>query len=330
MRLTPILCFTLLVSLGESGPLAAWDSVGHRLSAAVALEFVDEQTREKLIEILSAHPRWQQDFLAAIPDFVDQSNTQALNQWLLGQAAYWPDIARGLPDDERRRYNRPSWHYTDGAWMRGATQVQGNVYVDLTPFADIPGELAARIDSEDDVSNVVTAIDYNTRLLFDSSVSAPDRAVALCWVLHLIGDIHQPLHAGSLFSPVTFETGDRGGNGIPIEDRNLHARWDSALAGGGVARELEPVVEFVNSETAGSPQELDWTIWLNESREVLHSHVYSRNILAEIRSADANRREMNPLTLTTDYVNQMQSIARQRLGLAGYRLALLFESRLPD
>ena len=62
MRLTPILFFTLLVSLSSSAPVAAWDSVGHRLSAAVVLNYLDERTQEKLIEILSAHPRWQQDY----------------------------------------------------------------------------------------------------------------------------------------------------------------------------------------------------------------------------------------------------------------------------
>ena len=132
----------------------AWDSVGHRLTAAVALEYVSPELAAELIEILSRHPRFEEDFLDAIPDFLDQNNEAELNQWLLGQAAYWPDIARGLPDAERARYNRPAWHYTDGAWVRGAATQQGNVYIDLQPFADAQGQPSRSIVDESQVTNV--------------------------------------------------------------------------------------------------------------------------------------------------------------------------------
>ena len=44
-----------------------------------------------------------------------------------------------------------------------------------------------------------------------------DRADALCWVCHLVGDIHQPLHCVSLFN-ATFTSGDRGGNSIHLAE----------------------------------------------------------------------------------------------------------------
>ena len=118
MRLNPLpLLFLSFVVF--CGPVHAWDSTGHRLSAAVMLAYIDAETRAALLDILSAHPRYRADFLDEIPGFIDRNNEAELAQWLLGQAAYWPDIARGLPDAARRRYNRPTWHYTDGAWVRG-------------------------------------------------------------------------------------------------------------------------------------------------------------------------------------------------------------------
>ena len=212
MRL--LLLIILITSPLLPGTTFAWDSVGHRLSAAVVVSFLSDEKREALTEILRAHPRFEEDFLNQIPDFVDQNNEMQLQTWVLGQAAYWPDIARGIPSPDRARFNHPTWHYTDGAWIRGAAQTQGNSYVGVSPFDTIQGEAASSIRAERQVHNVVTAIDYNARLLTDSTQDLADRAVALCWILHLMGDIHQPLHTGSLFSQTVLEVGDAGGNRI--------------------------------------------------------------------------------------------------------------------
>src|SRR5262249_51635581 len=80
--------------------------------------------------------------------------------------------------------------------------------------------------------NVLQAIDFNSQKFHDGSPE--EKAVALCWLLHLIADIHQPLHASAAFSRHTFEPdviyhGDQGGNSIRIADhRDLHALWDAA------------------------------------------------------------------------------------------------------
>src|SRR6202021_3878931 len=93
--------------------------------------------------------------------------------------------------------------------------------------------------------NIVEALTKNVADLKDPKVSASDKAVALCWILHLCGDIHQPLHATELFSP-QFPTGDQGGNQFiilrdpPYADSraNLHFVWDS-LPGDYQSRDIE-------------------------------------------------------------------------------------------
>jgi hypothetical protein len=313
-------------------PALAWDAVGHRLTAAVALEFISDSRRDQLLEILAAHPRYQQDFLEQIPAFVDQADRNALAQWLLGQAAYWPDIARGLPAAARQQYNRPPWHYTDGAWVRGAAAFQGNQYINTDPFPDIQGEAASRIDREADAHNVVTALDYNARLLSDAGTNPAARAVALCWVLHLIGDIHQPLHTGSMFSDNLLSGGDLGGNRIPVGDSNLHAEWDSALREFGVADSLPVILQQLSGFSSPRIEgiESDWTAWMSESRQILTSQVYTPAMKQAIAAADASgAEELDSLELDANYRNQMQRLSRIRLGLAGLRTAIFFENELP-
>ena len=116
---------TCLALLSMQGALA-WDSVGHRVSAAIASNYLSDNSKTELLKILQQHPRYQQDFLGQMPASIASSSEEVRFAWLLGQAAFWPDITRGLPDTERERYNRANWHYIDGAWLRDRAQVQGN------------------------------------------------------------------------------------------------------------------------------------------------------------------------------------------------------------
>lgn len=311
-------------------PAHGWDAVGHRLSTAVALSYTSPDKQTLLLQLLAQHPRYQEDFLDAMPASIRTRDSREQLQWLLGQAAYWPDIARGLPAPEAARFNRPPWHFIDGAWVRDNASLQGNVYLSQQPFAAIAGAAADSIRSESQVLNIMTALDYNTRLLADANRPLSERAVALCWVLHLMGDIHQPLHAGSLYTQDLFATGDRGGNAINTDDGNLHARWDRALADGGVDANLERILlqqnESMRPQITDMPS--DWSQWLAESRDLLQSNVYSDGMRAAITTADRTGSTLPALSLDANYVSNMQQISRQRLGLAGLRIAIWIENEL--
>jgi hypothetical protein len=323
---------SLIATLLFSQTAFAWSSVGHRLTAAVALNFLSDNTAQRLITLLKRHPRFEEDFLNAMPASIANGDNKSKQQWLLGQAAYWPDIARGLPDAQRAKYNRGSWHYEQGEWIRGAAQLQGNHYIGIEPFPNVEGPASNSVRSEDAVSNLVTAIDYNTWIVANASMPPEQRAVALCWVLHLMGDIHQPLHTGSLYSANTFERGDLGGNRIPTGAMNLHARWDRALEADGVAGNLPLAIAQVSGfnkpKIAGV--ESDWTQWINESRQHLQSSVYTKEMLEAAAQADANGDdEMVSTELPDGYIDDMKRISVQRIGLAGLRLAIWFENTLP-
>ncbi len=321
--------FTSLASLFMQSALA-WDSVGHRLSAAIAAHYLSDGSKTELIRILQQHPRYQQDFIEQMPASITRGSEEGRRRWLLGQAAFWPDITRGLPETEREKYNRANWHYIDGAWLRGRADSQGNTYIGVAPFDDIAGLAIIDTSSAARVDNVMNALDFNTALLAGEKTPMPQRAVALCWVLHLVGDIHQPLHVGSLYSTQRFSNGDRGGNGIATDDRNLHARWDRAISSSGVNANLEAVLEQHSTtlERMDEQDDGDWSLWMQESRALLLNTVYTEEMKSTIARTDNSSERLREFNLDENYVATMEYHARLRLALAGRRLALWFEDNL--
>jgi hypothetical protein len=155
---------------------------------------------------------------------------------------------------------------------------------------------------------------------------------ALKYLIHLPGDIHQPLHAAS--------DADQGGNCEqirPFQDaRNLHALWDGGLVRAidlsdvSLARELDLYIrrlepDVVDRWSSGTAEEWAW-----ESHEIAQKAVYGRlhiplePVLFPKSCADAPmeirnfRPAVDPL-----YVNDMKPIVRDQLAKAGLRLAAL-------
>lgn len=317
------LCLTLCM-LGAQRTLA-WDSVGHRVSAAVALHYIGEELRSDLLDLLAQHPRYEEDFLQQMPNSITAGTEQERAVWLLGQAAFWPDIARGLPEADRERYNRANWHYLDGAWLRGQATRQGNTYLGVSPRPDILGSVNA-----DQIDNVMTALDHNSALLADEQAPADQRAVALCWLLHLVADIHQPLHTGSLYSATIFQSGDRGGNGVETDEGNLHARWDRALRSEGINASFDSILDQHGAtlEAMVDTEDGDWSLWLHESRALLLNTVYTEAMKTAILNADNTNETLSAFELDSNYIDTMQYHAGMRLALAGRRLALWFDENL--
>ncbi|MGC6441028.1 MAG: S1/P1 nuclease [Rubripirellula sp.] len=206
-------CLLLVLAFCSVGN-AFWEQ-GHHVIAVMAYEQLEPDEQAELIRILKHHPRFEQDF--TIPESI-KGDQEAIHRWWIGQAGYWPDLIRG-----NEKYDRPTWHY-----QVGATLVIGDV-----DLPDDPGPLPEDATLETRELYIVQAIELCKKVFHDKTQADADRAIALCWLAHLVADAHQPCHAGSLYSPIAFPDGDRGANGIPIRGqgniRNLHAFWDSLL-----------------------------------------------------------------------------------------------------
>ena len=81
--------------------------------------------------------------------------------------------------------------------------------------------------------NILTAMAENERIVKNETDPAR-KAIALAWLFHLVGDIHQPLHVSQIFT-LDYPNGDRGGNEICVrvtqfgQPMDLHRFWDGVI-----------------------------------------------------------------------------------------------------
>ena len=105
--------------------------------------------------------------------------------------AAWPDwIPAGVSGGHYKpqsitKYHHGPWHYIDGNYV-----VPGN-----EEKVKLPPEPSTM--PTDQPTNAVQAIDHAIAVIVDPNSKDEDKAVSLAWLEHLVGDIHQPLHASS-------------------------------------------------------------------------------------------------------------------------------------
>lgn len=119
----------------------------------------------------------------------------------LAEASTYADEMRSNPSHFWQKQAGP-WHYV--------TVPEGKAYSE----AEIP-----------EVGNAVTALENFASDLKNPNASREQKQLALRFIVHIIGDLHQPLHAGN--------GTDRGGNDVKVrffwQDSNLHRVWDSEM-----------------------------------------------------------------------------------------------------
>lgn len=218
---------------------------------------------------------------------------------LLSASTWADEIRNGRPETG-------NWHYTNIHFR-----------TDGKPTSNKP-----------EAMNVVVAIERQSAILKDRTKSDAQRGEALRWLIHLVGDVHQPLHAVARDSEA-HPTGDRGGNDFKLGDRlNLHSLWD-----GGSFLLRAPKIDPL-------PQERD------PNRDVLLGWADSldRNVRIDRRVS-----EMRPdawaqesFTVATSfayktpegrvpderYLAEGRRLAERRLVLGGRRLAILLNRLL--
>jgi len=142
------------------------------------------------------------------------------------------------------------------------------------------------------------------------------RREALAYLVHLVADIHQPLHLGN--------RSDRGGNGITVrvhgKPTNLHALWDHGL----ILKKGKTLAEYARrlpcNVTPGdrfSPARLPVDAWANGSRALALQYAYPVEF--------SQGRELTPR-----YIRSGQKIVERQLCRAGIRLAVLLNGILSE
>eukprot|EP00178_Gracilaria_changii_P007355 TRINITY_DN23468_c0_g1_i4.p1 TRINITY_DN23468_c0_g1~~TRINITY_DN23468_c0_g1_i4.p1 ORF type:complete len:304 (-),score=42.16 TRINITY_DN23468_c0_g1_i4:8-829(-) len=191
-------------------------------------------------------------------------------------------------------------------------------YVDQPYFNGIPKE-----EIDIDETNVVNAISQLKTLLADPAADDDVASYQLRCLIHYVGDIHQPLHATTMYSE-DFPNGDRGGNSFKLERhgeiKELHALWDSVVQAYPTDWKQPLNQDGLDSVEAASKDirdtfprgrlfltSQDPKDWAKESYEASTSFVYQN--IEEGSWPDAQ------------YLHIGQMLAKERLAYGGYRLA---------
>jgi hypothetical protein len=281
----------------------AWNPFGHEMVAYIAWQQMTPEQRQHYSEILKAMPHYAQE--------LDEPAGPDHDMHAFMKAATWPDLIRSPQFPDEAGDSHPTWHYID--------EPINPTHMPATQPVVRPGTTQP--------TNALEALAQETRILNDSSADPVARAKALCWVLHLVGDLHQPLHCVSLFDN-DFPGGDHGGNSIRLRSsdvgRNLHALWDNILGQHG---DLEAVARTANESTqqyagdlAKQAQDIDAQDWVQEGQKLAVSVVYEGlelNGAGELLT-DVNRTSVSP---DRNYLRRARDTARRQVVLAGHRLA---------
>ncbi len=174
--------------------------------------------------------------------------------------------------------------------------------------------------------NAVWIIEQSTEILRNKKANRLQRALFLRFLIHVVGDIHQPLHCVSLYNQ-HFPHGDRGGNLYEIiaaHDDNLHGFWDAGLDLFRTARG-KPLTNLMQATLARRIEE-DYPLTAFTQQMRLHVTPASwaeegREIATRVAYHTAQHKQPSAA-----YVNRGQGIVSQQLALAGYRLAALLNT----
>jgi hypothetical protein len=222
-----------------------------------------------------------------------------VEQLLGGDAATtMADISTWADKIRRDRPETAPWHY---------------VNIEITSA----GCDAAR-DCPDDAC-VVAQVQRDTAVVGNRTLAQSVRAEALRFLIHFVGDLHQPLHAG--------DNHDRGGNEVRVvlngDRKNLHAVWDTAVVEalgndpGAVAATLERQITTAEKRQWSQGSVVDWA---NQSFRIAKTKIY--------RTLPGRGGTTAPVILPPDYAQHQADITRTQLERAGVRLAMLLNKVL--
>lgn len=207
----------------------------------------------------------------------------------LDEAANWPDEMRSAPGEFWRKTATP-WHYVT---------LSGDVYERAPPEGD-----------------ALQALSHFRSVLRDPKAKLADKQLALRFVVHLVGDLHQPLHVGKCC--------DRGGNDVKVtwfgKPTNLHSVWDSQLVDeeqlsfSELAAKLE---RHIRNQDVLDWWDIDPRDWISESGRIRDS-LYPSAITPP-NSKEGDGRGVPELSY--EYVYKFTPVMERRLSQAGVRLA---------
>ncbi|MDE8653944.1 S1/P1 nuclease [Novosphingobium album (ex Liu et al. 2023)] len=263
-------------------PAFAWGEYGHRTVAAIAMANISPATRARIRTLLRAEPQ------LGTPDCPVRS---------LEDAAVWPDCLRG--ESWRWAYTFP-WHYQNEP-------------------------VCADFDIKRNCANgncVTPQIERNRRILATPGLPVGERLMALAFLAHFVGDVHQPLHVG--------ENEDLGGNKVGASygiapGRNLHAIWDGALAERAISSAEPPLARRYSPAERAELATGTIEDWARESWQMSRDFLYPTAFGGKVPCGDRNPAA---IVWTDEAITAALPLIDRRMEQAGLRLARMLDETL--
>jgi len=306
----------LIAVLVTTSPALAWNSKGHMAVAYIAYNKLTPAVRARADDLLRRNPyyvEWERTIPAAASDAEKRL-------WIFMRAATWPDQIKardsGYADDGTDKGTRPDGEsssqntgYSDKLRHRYWHFVVKPFTRDGSPLPPIPAP------------NAQDRIHLFRAVLASTTESDDLKSYDLSWLLHLVGDVHQPLHVATRVSAIQPD-GDKNGSLVrlcsaPCKDE-LRAFWNTILGPETTVTSAASLAKTLPSARAAGAAVLDEAIWVQESFLLAQSQAYKPPIGAGA----------GPFILTPAYRANAKSVAREQIALAGARLATVLNAEL--
>jgi hypothetical protein len=311
-----ILATLLLLNLTEHAH--AWDDFGHMEVAVVAYDNLTPVAKKRATQLLERNPRYAQWIVGA------KKSERARVAFI--RAATWADAIK------RDHQYKTSAKEDD----KGAPTASQNIgYADLLAhsywhFIDIPFSPDGTTLVQPSAPNAQTQIAAFRAVLATPGGDDDVKSYDLAWLLHLVGDVHQPLHCASRFDHSDL-TGDKGGNSVVIDGDSspdvcddprycpygppteLHAFYDDITGASYSLAEVETAAAALAKPKQKEVAISDEASWVQEGFQLAQSAVY-------VAPIGIGR---GPFTVDDAYQKAALTLGKQRISLAGARLANL-------
>jgi len=229
----------------------------------------------------------------------------------------WPDTITQLPNPPLNAF----WHYVDIPYKAEDFDPQR----EAEAVAKRVHKTVAEIGTE---NNVIDKITYWKKVLADPNEIRYKRYTALRFVVHFVGDIHQPLHC------ITRD--DTGGNGVPVTflgqfdpHVKLHQVWDTSLvnfARGEIPLDtyaLKLAQKVTDKDVNAWLTDMEPKAWAKESHDLAKKYVYP-----PVMDQKWDLQKDVPVKLDANYAQTARPIVETQLMKAGVRLARILEEAL--
>jgi hypothetical protein len=300
----PALLAALLLSLAPA-PALGWHDTGHMVVSQIAYLNLTPEAKARVDKLLITPPGRRPYIHLCAGYYTAETCEKTYDPVTIG---VWMDDFRG---DSLNEHYAP-WHY-----------------INYNPFFD---GIPVRPEVGPEPENVLARINWAVNTLRAGTGRERTDAEMLGFLYHLVGDVHQPLHATTRYTAERPD-GDAGGNGFRIQPptgttlSNLHSFWDAAAGEFGTESPRRPLDEATRTRLRQQAEALmkEYPAKTLAGASDLHPHVWvaESNTLARQFVYQGIREKESP---SAEYTKRARELSRRRITLAGYRLAGVLNS----